>query len=83
MIKDGERNAYGEAILAAGAVKSRQSLELSGIGEPTILGEHDIPVNVNLPSVGENRQDRVLSYLSYKIAGDQMCGDSLRDPELL
>lgn len=75
--------AYGEVILAAGAINSPQLLELSGIGNPSILRHHNIPVHVDLPGVGENLQDHVISSISYEIADDQVSGDSLRDPALL
>src|SRR5690606_2477243 len=35
-----EARAGREVILAAGAVQSPQLLELSGIGDPALLGEH-------------------------------------------
>ncbi|GJJ15207.1 hypothetical protein Clacol_009483 [Clathrus columnatus] len=46
-----------EVLLTAGALKSPQLLELSGIGRPDVLNPLDIPVLVDLPGVGENLQD--------------------------
>jgi choline dehydrogenase len=46
-----------EVILAAGAVHTPQILELSGIGQADVLGQHDIPVVLDLPGVGSNFQD--------------------------
>ncbi|KAH1397656.1 hypothetical protein KXW21_005269 [Aspergillus fumigatus] len=48
-----------EVILSAGALKSPAILELSGIGNPRILNQHNIPVHVSLPGVGENLQDQM------------------------
>lgn len=52
-----------EVIVSAGALKSPGILELSGIGNPAILGQHNISVRVDLPTVGENLQDQVNSHL--------------------
>lgn len=46
-----------EVILAAGAVHTPQILEFSGIGDPAVLSQFNIPVVVNLPGVGNNFQD--------------------------
>lgn len=51
--------ARGEVILAAGAINSPQLLELSGIGDPAVLGAHGIPVTRALPDVGGNLQDHL------------------------
>ncbi|CAG8268446.1 unnamed protein product [Penicillium salamii] len=67
-------NAYGteniyackEVILSAGAVRSPQLLELSGVGNPEILRRHNISTNVALPSVGENLQDQTNNALSWE-----------------
>ncbi|KAJ8516435.1 hypothetical protein ONZ45_g6250 [Pleurotus djamor] len=49
-----------ELILSAGAFKTPQLLELSGIGNSALLKSLKIPVLVDLPSVGENLQDHLL-----------------------
>ncbi|KAL0957059.1 hypothetical protein HGRIS_003157 [Hohenbuehelia grisea] len=48
--------AKKEVILSTVAFKTPQLLELSGIGDRTILQSHDIPVVVELPGVGNNLQ---------------------------
>lgn len=48
----------GEVILAGGAFNTPQLLMLSGIGDPAALAPWKIPVQVNLPGVGKNLQDR-------------------------
>ncbi|KUJ14082.1 alcohol oxidase [Mollisia scopiformis] len=51
--------ARKEVILSAGALRSSLLLELSGVGNPDILTPLDIPVVVDLPTVGENLQDQM------------------------
>ncbi|WP_416139873.1 GMC family oxidoreductase [Halomonas sp. HK25] len=58
-----------EVILSAGAIGSPQLLQLSGIGPADLLGEHDIPVAVDLPGVGENLQDHLQIRSVYRVNG--------------
>lgn len=58
--------ATREVILCAGAVRSPQLLELSGIGAPHVLQAAGIPVRVPLPGVGENLQDHWMVRLTYE-----------------
>lgn len=62
----------GEVIVSAGAINSPKVLELSGIGNSTILTALGIPVKVDLPSVGENVVDQMFTGLSY----GSCCGSS-------
>ena len=48
-----------EVILSAGSVQSPQLLELSGIGNPSILSDAGVPVKANNPNVGENLQEHM------------------------
>ncbi|OJJ99629.1 hypothetical protein ASPACDRAFT_1888314 [Aspergillus aculeatus ATCC 16872] len=50
--------ARQEVIISAGSLKSPAILELSGIGNATLLHKHNISVQVDLPAVGENLQDQ-------------------------
>ncbi len=58
-----------EVILSAGAVNSPHLLQLSGIGAPTLLAAHRIPVIHALPGVGENLQDHLQLRLIFKVRG--------------
>ncbi|CAF3770161.1 unnamed protein product [Rotaria sp. Silwood1] len=54
-----------EVILSAGAIGSAQILLLSGIGPREELQKHQIPVIVDLPGVGKNLQDHMMTVLVY------------------
>lgn len=58
-------HASKEVILSAGSLRSPLLLELSGIGNPDILKRFDIPLKVNISTVGENLQDQTNNGLSY------------------
>jgi choline dehydrogenase-like flavoprotein len=63
-------SANAEVILSAGALSSPVLLELSGIGNPTILNKYNISVVVDLPTVGENLQDQTNTGLTSNAAGN-------------
>ncbi|KAJ6085102.1 hypothetical protein N7499_004731 [Penicillium canescens] len=69
-----------EVILAAGTTQSSQILELSGIGDETLLQSHGIPTIINNPGVGENLQDHGMISLGYEVADGMPSGDMARDP---
>lgn len=49
--------ATNEVILSAGTMQSPQILELSGIGDPSVMNPLGISTVVSLPGVGNNLQD--------------------------
>ncbi|KLO15577.1 alcohol oxidase [Schizopora paradoxa] len=56
-----------ETIVSAGAINSPQVLELSGIGERSVLEKAGIDVKLELPGVGNNMQDHYYLGLTYEI----------------
>ncbi|KAI1773042.1 putative GMC oxidoreductase [Hypoxylon cercidicola] len=74
-----------DVILASGVFNTPKLLELSGIGNKELLEHHGIPVHVNLPGVGENLQDHLMTGLSYEVVDGIMTGDPLlrQEPEAL
>jgi len=58
-----EVRARGEVIVSAGAIESPKLLLLSGIGGPAQLAEHGIPLVADVPGVGENFHNHVLTGL--------------------
>lgn len=58
--------ARRDVILSAGAVASPQLLELSGIGDPAVLGRAGIAVRHTLPGVGENFHTHPTIALTYR-----------------
>lgn len=76
MTKDGEfitvgLREGGEVILSAGALKSLQLLELSGVGDENLLRRHNICVIVPNTNVGENLQDHPHSSMSFEVSDEQ------------
>ena len=59
-------------------LKSPQILELSGIGDPSVLSSIGVPVAVNLPGVGDNVQDHLLYALSYGTYVSDALSDAFR-----
>lgn len=49
-----------EVIICGGAIESPRILLQSGIGPPAQLGRHGVPVQAELPGVGENFHNHVL-----------------------
>jgi choline dehydrogenase-like flavoprotein len=64
-----QARARGEIILSAGAVKTPQILELSGLGDGARVAALQTPVARNLPGVGENLQDHLQLRAIYKVTG--------------
>lgn len=67
-VKGGSRacNVYGgEVICCSGAINSPQPLQLSGVGNASLLEQHGIPVVQDLPGVGQNMQDHLEVYVQY------------------
>ncbi len=56
----------GEIIISAGAINSPQLLQLSGIGDPTVLAAAGVKVRRHLPAVGRNLQDHLCVYVQYE-----------------
>ncbi len=61
--------ATREVILAAGSIGSPQLLQMSGVGAPDLLRQHQIPVVHALPGVGANLQDHLQLRMAYKVTG--------------
>ncbi|CEL58759.1 Glucose oxidase OS=Talaromyces flavus GN=GOX PE=3 SV=1 [Rhizoctonia solani AG-1 IB] len=71
--------AKKEVILSAGAFQTPQLLELSGIGNSSILGQNGIAALVDLPGVGENLQDHLLIPSTYELKPGPTTLDILRN----
>ena len=61
--------ARHETLLCAGAIGSPQILQLSGIGPASLLQQHQLPVELDLPGVGENLQDHLQLRMAFKVNG--------------
>jgi len=72
-----EINVDKEVILCAGAIQSPQILELSGIGNPSVLTPLGIKVVNPLKYVGENLQDHLQFRLLYRCKKPITTNDAL------
>ncbi|KAI0061339.1 alcohol oxidase [Artomyces pyxidatus] len=70
-------NVEKEVILAAGSLKTPQILELSGVGNKTILSNLGIDVVLDFPQIGENLQDHPVTLLDFKVKDDVLTLDRL------
>ena len=75
-----EARARREVLLAAGAIRSPQLLELSGIGDAALLRERGIGVVAHLPGVGRNLQDHLMPRITFECNRAVTVNDMLRNP---
>lgn len=78
-----EARAGVEVIVAAGAVKSPHLLELSGIGQPELLQSLGIPVQHELPGVGENYRDHYAPRMNWRVNQPITLNEQTRGPAFL
>jgi choline dehydrogenase-like flavoprotein len=71
--------ARKEIILSAGSFQTPGLLELSGIGNATLLKQLGIPVVKDLPTVGENFQDHIRIQASYQLKPEYPSFDVLKN----
>jgi choline dehydrogenase len=67
--------ATREVILSAGAIGSPHILQLSGVGDPTLLGKIGVPVVHDLRGVGRNMQDHYVARIAYPVVGMQTANE--------
>lgn len=70
--------AKREVILSAGSLLTPKLLELSGIGQKTVLEKAGIKQLVNLPGVGENLQDHLRIQNTYELKPEIPAFDVLK-----
>ena len=61
-----EVSARREVILSAGSIGSPAILQRSGIGPSQVLADAGVPMQHELPGVGENLQDHLEVYFQYR-----------------
>lgn len=73
-----EIKAEKEVILSGGSLLSPKLLELSGIGQKTILAKAGVKRLINLPGVGENLQDHLRIQTTYELKSSILGLDILK-----
>ena len=73
-----ELRARRGVILAAGAIRSPQLLELSGIGRADVLHGIGVPLRRELPGVGENYMDHYALRMNWRLQGIASLNESTR-----
>lgn len=71
-------HAAKEVILSAGSIQSPQLLELSGIGNSSIISAAGLEPLVDLPGVGENLQDHMRISTAYQLKDNYTSPDILK-----
>ncbi|GAA5883723.1 hypothetical protein JCM16303_004791 [Sporobolomyces ruberrimus] len=76
-------NVSREVVLSAGSIQTPQLLELSGVGNTSILEPLGIKPVVDLPGVGSNLNDHPAQVNVYKLKSNVESLDNLADPSFL
>ncbi|KAJ7698127.1 alcohol oxidase [Mycena rosella] len=71
-------NATKEVIVSAGTFQTPHLLELSGVGNKTILAQYNIPSVLDLPGVGQNLMDHPFTGSDFSFPPGTLTLDSLR-----
>lgn len=74
-----EALARKEVLLCAGAIRSPQLLELSGVGDPHRLRDIGVPMVCDLPGVGENLQDHLMARIGFECNRPVTVNDMVRE----
>lgn len=61
--------ASREVVLCAGAMRSPQLLQVSGIGDPAHLAKLGVPVVASSPAVGRDMRDHFLLRVAHRVGG--------------
>ncbi|KAJ7737459.1 alcohol oxidase [Mycena maculata] len=69
--------SYSNLIRVLGSLKTPQILELSGVGNKTLLSHLNIPCLVDLPAVGENLQDHPVTVSDFQLTSSTVTLDDL------
>lgn len=70
--------AAGEVVLSTGAIQTPQLLELSGVGQPEVVGRLGLEVKHPLPGLGENYVDHFCTRMSWRAKGTKTLNELTR-----
>jgi len=65
-----------EVVMAAGSIQTPQILELSGVGNPTLLQKNGIEVVRPAPQVGENYIDHFATRMNWRVRNTQTLNET-------
>ncbi|KAI0049312.1 GMC oxidoreductase [Auriscalpium vulgare] len=87
ILHDGQKKTVKvgkEVLVSAGAIKTPQILELSGIGDHDILQKAGVETVVDLPAVGSNVQEHLFTGVSWELNAPENFNtlDPLHVPEI-
>lgn len=69
-----------DVVLSSGSIQSPQILELSGIGNKTLLENVGIQSKLDNPNVGENYQDHLVYLQSFTVPNTTETWDVISNP---
>jgi choline dehydrogenase len=78
--READLRARREVLLCGGSFNSPQLLELSGIGRREVLARASIPLQHELPMVGENLSEHVYSPVAYRARPGYSWNPALNSP---
>ncbi|KAH8586971.1 glucose-methanol-choline oxidoreductase-like protein [Bisporella sp. PMI_857] len=81
LLEDGRQIKAQEVVLAAGALRSPQILQLSGVGPASLLASHSIPLIHDSPAVGANLFDHFALFQVFRLRNPER-GLALGHPTL-
>lgn len=70
--------ARGEIILCTGSIGTPQLLQISGVGQPGLLGDIGVEVVHPLVGVGENLRDHYMARMTARVRGEETINEKIR-----
>lgn len=72
-----------EVVVSCGAIQTPQILELSGIGDPDVLGAAGVECKIENKAVGNNLQDHSLTFVALELAPGNLSLEVIYDADVM